>query len=531
MAVERGGLHFVRRVTLWDWDRSRCEGGILCDGVGCAGGGKTIALKARERGLFSASGAKPKLCPRQRHVALQSDMTFFARPLQYGRSSFVAEHQREARSLFRAVLRECTYLPDARARTCLAETASWRFRNAQAAARLDLSVAADPNQTPQTRRNAAENLEQRICKGYKGLRALQRANEGELRPLSKVLFYTYGRAGRRKHQLFRALLLPDAVVSDSLSFEEYMKGLQESRQPMKWDLTTVPVPDIFDTPVIKGDFVEYSISDRYSKLKALVRSQVQTPPEVPSRQSSRIRTAVYKMPSKNIWGRSMPRRRAKNLVRKWYSLLIKRVLPPLPEHEWMRLQGLINGSIKWEGPVPRRARSLMKPEKLTTFDLEKLLRLTDRAGTLQTTNKQANDVITGIPDKATTLKDRSSSQMISLSNNSLNWLASSDLVSESLQDLLKDSMGTIRPLNKSLSGKDRGHRLTPRLMRRLWTRVFVLCPLLTKAEGESGWTVTWGAAPKVYNDPTSSNAFLPLFQTPQSEAIVNPKPQRQSDAI
>jgi hypothetical protein len=294
---------------------------------------------------------------------------------------------------------------------------------------------------------------------------------------------------------------------------------------MKWDLTTVPAPDVFDTPVIKGDFVEYSVSDRYSKLKALLRSQVLTPPpDVVGRQSSRIRTAIYKMPAKNIWGRSMPRRRAKNLVRKWYAFLTNRLLPPLPEHEWMRLQGLINGSIKWEGPVPRRVRPLMKPEKLTTFDLEKLLRLTDQAGTLQTINKQANGVFTDVLDRVTTSKGRSGSKMVNSIKNSPNWLASTDLIAESMQDLLKDSMGTIRPLNKFLSREDRGHRLTPRLMKRLWTRVFVLCPLLTKAEGDSGWTVTWGAAPKLYKEPASSDAFLSLFRPLQRGAIVDPKP-------
>jgi len=168
----------------------------------------------------------------------------------------------------------------------------------------------------------------------------------------------------------------------------------------------------------------------------------------------------------------------------------------------------------------------MKPEKLTTFDLEKLLRLTDQAGTLQIINKQANGAFTDILGNVTTSKGQYSSQMISSIKNSPNWLASTDLITESLQDLLKDSMGTIRPLNKSLSGRDRGHRLTPRLMKRLWTRVFVLCPLLTKAEGDSGWTVTWGAAPKLYNEPASSEAFLSLFQAPQREAIVDPKPSK-----
>jgi hypothetical protein len=293
---------------------------------------------------------------------------------------------------------------------------------------------------------------------------------------------------------------------------------------MKWDLTTVPAPDVFDTPEIRGDFVEYGISNRYGKLKALVHSQVLTPPpEVSGGPTSRIRTTVYKMPAKNNWGRSMPRRRAKNLIREWYSLLISRLLPPLPEHEWMRLQGLINGSIKWEGPVPRRIRPLMKPEKLTTFDLEKLLRLTDQTGTLQTTSKQTNGTFADILRRVTTSNGQSSSQMISSSKNSHKWLASTDLVAESLQDLLKDSMRTIRPLNKSLSGKDRGHRITLRLMKRLWTKIFVLCPLLTKAEGDNGWTVTWGRPPKLYNEPASSDDFLSLFEAPPREAIVDPE--------
>lgn len=445
-------------------------------------------------------------------------MNSFSRPLHAGQSILRQDHGTEARHLLRAILRECTYLPDAEARIAIRKQVLHTFRaterKAKAFSSQNSSVSPSSKLSVQAREDEAQKIYNWLRKGYKGLRHLQRANEGELRPLAKVLHYTYGRGGRRRHELLRPVLAPDAVISNSTGLEELLRSSQANQEPAKWDLTTVPAPDVFDTPVIQGGNVEYRISAKYGRLKALLRSQSRTRlPDLNGRPNISIRSEVCKVPAKNIWGRSMPRRRAKNMVRKWYNVVLSRVLPPLPEHEWMHLRGKIDGTIKWEGSPQKRASPLMKPETLTTFDLEKFLRLIESPRMIQGPLRQDHVALPPIQTDNEDLR-RVTSMMRSRFPNVLSsrWLASPKLRDETMQDILKDSIGAIRPLNKKLS-KDRGHRITHRLMKRLWTQVFTVCPMLTKEEGSDDWKVIWGSGPKYLKAAPAMGAFLPLFST------------------
>lgn len=426
------------------------------------------------------------------------------------------DHGKEARHLLRAILRECTYLPDAEARVEIKRQVLQTFRATERKAKgyytLDFSEPAPPTRQIRSREDEVLKIQKWLNKGYKGLRQLQRANEGELRPLGKVLHYTYGRGGRRRHELLQPLLSADVVVADSRSLEEHLKNAPSTQEPQKWDLTTIPAPDVFGTPIYYRDVVQYPISDRYGRLKTLLQSQSRTKlPNINGRPIVKIRSEICEIPAKNIWGRSMPRRRAKNMVRKWYNLVLSRLLPPLPEHEWMHLQGKINGTIKWDGPPQRRARSLMKPDSLTTFDLERVIRLHD--GSVEPRNSPERDhegvsldrgEIVDLKRLTTITRSRFADEM------SNRWLASQAAKDEVMQDLLKDSIGVIRPLSKKLA-RDRGHRITHRFMKRLWAQIFAVCPMVTKDESSDHWKVVWGSQPKASKTIPPTDSFLPLF--------------------
>jgi hypothetical protein len=425
---------------------------------------------------------------------------------------------KEAIHLLRAILRECTYLPDAEARIAIKRQVLQTFRATECKVRRSShhdTSTSDSFRAP-TRRGDDEKLkiQKWLRKGYKGLRQLQRANEGEIRPLLKILHYTYGRGGRRRHELLRPILSPDVVVADSVTLEQQLRNAQTVHEPQNWDLTTVPVPAMFGPAVFKGNFVHYPISSRYGRLKALVRSQSRTRlPALNGRPNVTIRSEVCKVPTKNIWARSMPRKRAKNMVRKWYNLILSRVIPPLPEHEWTHLQGKINGKVTWHGPPPRRARPAVKPDTLTTFDLEKLVRFYDQSAGDEAVQQDhaglahVGDATSSVQRLSVLTRSRFSDEMSS------RWVASPSSRNQVMEDLLIDAIGVARPLHKKFA-KDRGHQITHRFMQRLWTQVFSVCPMLSKDEGGSDeWRVIWGGPkPKDGSDrSTATDQFLPLF--------------------
>lgn len=106
------------------------------------------------------------------------------------------------RSLFRATLRECSYLPDPIARDYMREHVVHRYRRSRISHRSDPDLA----------RSARH-----------GLSVLQRANQGYQRPLEKVLFMSYGRTGKRRHELLAELMKPqvprDTAAVDVGGFE------------------------------------------------------------------------------------------------------------------------------------------------------------------------------------------------------------------------------------------------------------------------------------------------------------------------
>ncbi|KAK4506061.1 hypothetical protein PRZ48_004026 [Zasmidium cellare] len=245
-----------------------------------------------------------------------------------------AKRATDARHWLRAILRECTYLPDPKAGRFVSQYVLDRFRTYQHKTWRNRNV------------ERIVGFESRIKAKEKELRLfynmLSRANEGETKPLLKVLNMAYGRVGKRRHDLMEPLLAKPAKEDTGPVVEFNQDGKAVIRE---------------DTP---GDVVVSSTDeDKYRlspALYALLQSQKLVGP--PDRTRPNPRKLRPEIPELNSKMRPMPASRVKNLTKKWYSDTLGRVLPPLPPDEWHQLQKLAQG----EGisKQPRRRKSLEK---------------------------------------------------------------------------------------------------------------------------------------------------------------------------
>lgn len=218
--------------------------------------------------------------------------------------------------IFRALLRQCTYLPDPAARQYMHGHIVSRFRDYHPRSTLPFTSR---------RHKSTPLVQQRIPNllrtARRGLVFLRRANDGHMRHLGRILAMTYGRIGKRRHQLLYHLKIPDVPV-DQAAVEKLLEPGNQA----------VPHPS--------------------ERLMALVKAQARRKRSHFSRTNTpRIKPEI---PEKNSWGRPMPIKRVRNFKRRWYAETLDRIMPPLPEAEWKRLLMRASGQLPWEGPVTRR---------------------------------------------------------------------------------------------------------------------------------------------------------------------------------
>ena len=222
--------------------------------------------------------------------------------------------------LFRALLRQCSYLPDPASRKFLHNHVVSRFRDYHPS-----NVYSPSNGRGKT----LELMQQRrpilIKTARKGVKYLQRANDGHQLHLGKILSMTYGRIGTRRHALLKSLKIPDTDIPIN---QEAVERLIDPREQ------DVPHPS--------------------KQFMALIRSQARRKILHFDRPSHP--TVAPDIPEKNNWGRPMPVKRVRNIKRRWYASALDKVMPPLPEKDWHELRKLATGETPWEGPVPRRGQ-------------------------------------------------------------------------------------------------------------------------------------------------------------------------------
>lgn len=287
--------------------------------------------------------------------------------------------------LYRALLRECTYLPDSQARTYLRDHVIHSYRRYL------------PRYPPKRKETPFHRQVALLHRGRKALSVLRRANEGYLKPLQNVLSWTYGRKGKRRRKLMDKLMEED-IPRDPKAVE----ALPDHKYSKDW------VPPLMVMALLRS---------QAHNMRHLDRMMV----------GSSTPWAKPVIPEKNTWGRPMPEKRVKNLMRRWYAKQVDRLMPPLPQLEFERLQALSEGKIpRTEGPVSRRKRPGTFPGDSGLVVNEKLL-------------------LEG-PQKSHTF-------------------------------------------GAYVHG--RPHRLTPRLLQRMWLNIFNHVPLMTWNGTKDKWEVNW----------------------------------------
>ena len=218
--------------------------------------------------------------------------------------------------VFRALLRQCTYLPDPAARHFIHAHIVSRFRDYHPRSTLPFS-----SQRHKPTALVQQRLPSLMQKARKGLLYLRRANDGHMRHLGKILAMTYGRVGNRRHQLLKDLKIPDIPIDQA--------AIEKLSEPGN---RAVPHPS--------------------ERLMALIKSQARR--KLTHFSRSNTPRARLEIPEENSWGRAMPIKRVRNFKRRWYADTLDRIMPPLPEPEWNMLQMRASGQLRWEGPVTRR---------------------------------------------------------------------------------------------------------------------------------------------------------------------------------
>lgn len=182
-----------------------------------------------------------------------------------------------------------------------------------------------------------------LAEGRSELQFLKRANSGASTPLAKVLEQTYGRRGKRKHDLLRDLGPQHESPVNSNELRQLAEALDAPSNSGNNDGSNDRTKGgaLKRLPLFSDKFV------------ALVKSQMRQKQDHFTKPLPK--SAEPKIPDTNTWGRTMPVVRIKNLTIQWYAQTLDRLMPPLPEAEWKRLGELAVGKIKWAGPPKRRA--------------------------------------------------------------------------------------------------------------------------------------------------------------------------------
>lgn len=360
--------------------------------------------------------------------------------------------------LLRACLREATYLPDAVARQYFRQYILRCFKAYQpqqnATASFDV-LAVEKHYRRAVRRRHVNIIADRTRiqqkKAVKGLRYLQRANQGEFSCMRKVLFYAYGRVGRRKHTLTNDLLKPSPILDgDALVTPPDYQGptvLQELYYSNKRFLTYFDAPE----PAPDQKYL-ISISDRFSRLRAVLRSQYQKGLSI----NRELKSHAFKTPMHNVWMRPMPIKRARNNIRRWYAETMTRLLPPIPTDEWNNIHAILNRE-KHVSLTRRRT-----PAKTRVFGNEP-------------------NQTQGQPELAL------------------------------IESLKLDKLSKAEKADRA-AGMSRPANITPTFMRRLYFNLLHLCCKAEYDMERHQWIVVWGdstrrISPKMYNAPCHESLF------------------------
>lgn len=308
----------------------------------------TTRLRFADTRRLASTTSNPVLISAQRH-----DETDASRPTL---GSPDAQRGVEDRGLLRAILRECTYLPDLQSRQYLSQYALARFRT--------YGYKAWKHRDDDT---FGARLQRQRRKARQAFYQLRRANEGDRRPLLKALFMTYGRIGKRRIELMRPLM----PAAGREAIERIMAG-DEERTHVEAIVDTEPAKirggaqpfrstkgndDAENMATVQTSGVALQeardeLPCLSPELYALALSQSQS--DIDGRPLLKPQRLKPQIPELNSHFRPMPKSRVKNMTKKWYADILGRIRPPLPDEQWTALYDLACGIGIPQHPSPPR---------------------------------------------------------------------------------------------------------------------------------------------------------------------------------
>ena len=129
-------------------------------------------------------------------------------------------------SLYRALLREASYLPDETARKFFHNYVVKEFRAHRAPKYLRGLHTGDSRQI---RALGTTRVTKHIAEARKGLKLLVDANHGSPTHLRKIFDMSYGRRGKRRYELMKDLMPKNPVPVDESAVQELANALELNR--------------------------------------------------------------------------------------------------------------------------------------------------------------------------------------------------------------------------------------------------------------------------------------------------------------
>ncbi|RKF64573.1 hypothetical protein OnM2_018067 [Erysiphe neolycopersici] len=343
-------------------------------------------------------------------------------------------------SLYRNLLRATSYFPDRFAQAIIHKHVVHRFKKARQRA-IEASELESRRQSKGFKLILSSSaslatLKQRLSYGYQKLGALKRAVEGDANCFLKVLMIAYGRVGRRRRELIKILLTDDPgnIPEDTAALVEILNGNSN-------------IEKLLESQNLKGG----------PKFNAFLKSQYAC--RIKDVRDT-IKELEPKIPKENIWGRPLPLKRVATIKKNWWSMVLKKLLPPVTREEFQRLRSLSIDTTQHEWFMSKRKAAIPLNEK-------------------------------------------------SVMKNSLQWLhifktPIRDLDEKEIDIIKCTPFGLVRDENEIISPSKfkrppiqkfiRSHRS----MRRLYGKVWALTPTMSKDEVTGIWNIEWGRGSSSY---------------------------------
>jgi len=250
--------------------------------------------------------------------------------------------------LYRALLRETSYLFHPAAQRFHGQHITWSFRRQQAKEGTVRAKGAQDGLLP----FPSKDESQRMRRGRRYLYMLQRANQGYAGAVLNVLKMTFARKGKRRRELLKEIMAPSPadIMAPDQGASSPTRYSQDWRPPAKFTL------------LLRSQHKLQSFLDARGRIKP-----------------------QPKVPKKNRWNKPFPKSRIKSMMREWYAKHADTLLPPLEEQEWLGIYKTATDPAMSKWNVPKRRPQGSVPVYASTTALPELLDV----GSLASTSPQA----------------------------------------------------------------------------------------------------------------------------------------------